>query len=141
MSAELKERFRFALEAGWNDGNLDAWDEFYEAGYVHHRPPMAVFDSLAAEKESVAGTLAAFSNSRITIHDMVFEGDVSAVRWTWRARHTGQSPALGIPPTDKDVTLVGCNVSYWKNGKIYEEWEYSDYLGMLMQLGVIPPLG
>ena len=27
------------------------------------------------------------------------------------------------------------------NGKVVEEWEYSDYLGFLMQLGVIPPLG
>jgi len=55
--------------------------------------------------------------------------------------HTGQSPTLPIPPTGVEVTLVGCNVSHWANGKIIEEWEFSDYLGLLTQLGVIPPLG
>ena len=28
----------------------------------------------------------------------------------------------------------------WDNGKIIEEWEYGDYLGILQQLGVVPPL-
>ena len=141
MSEELKAKFRKAIEAGWNKGNLDAWDEFYAADYVHHRPPLEVFDSLEAEKQSVANTLKAFSNSEITIHEIVMEGNMSAWRWTWQAKHTGQSPSLPIPPTGKEVTLVGCNVSHWANGKVIEEWEFSDYLGFLMQLGVIPPLG
>ena len=141
MSEELKAKFRKAIEEGWNKGNLDAWDEFYAADYVHHRPPLEVFDSLEAEKQSVANTLKAFSNSEITIHEIVMEGNMSAWRWTWKAKHTGQSPSLPIPPTGKEVTLVGCNVSHWANGKVIEEWEFSDYLGFLMQLGVIPPLG
>jgi predicted ester cyclase len=58
------------------------------------------------------------------------EGDTTAWWWTWRAKHTGQSPNLPIPATGKGVTLVGCNVSHWANGKIVEEWEYSDYLGL-----------
>ena len=141
MSEELKARFRRALEEGWNKGNLDAWDEVYAADYIHYRPPLAVFESLEAEKQDVANTLKAFSGSEITIHEIVMEGNTTATRWTWRARHTGQSPRLGIPPTGKEVTLVGCNVSHWANGKIIEEWEFSDYLGLLTQLGVIPPLG
>lgn len=141
MAAELKAKFCRALEEGWNNGNLDAWDEFYAPDYVHHRPPLTVFDSLAAEKQDVANTLQAFTDSEITIHEILFDGNVSATRWTWRATHTGQSPTLPIPPTGKQVTLVGCNVSYWANGQVVEEWEYSDYLGLLMQLGVIPALG
>jgi predicted ester cyclase len=141
MSEELKTKLRRAIEEGWNKGNLDAWDEVYAADYVHNRPPLAVFRSLEDEKQSVAATLSAYSESHITIHEMVMEGDITMWRWTWQARHTGQSPDLPIPPTGKEVTLVGCNVSRWANGKVVEEWEYSDYLGFLMQLGVIPPLG
>jgi hypothetical protein len=50
----------------------------------------------------------------------------------------------GSRPADSTTArthLVGCNVSHWTDGKVTEEWEYSDYLGLLMQLGVIPPLG
>jgi steroid delta-isomerase-like uncharacterized protein len=141
MSEELKARLCQAVEEGWNTGNLDAFDDVYAADYVHYRPPLAVFHSLEEEKQSLAGTLTAYSESRITIHQMVMEGDITMWRWTWQARHTGTSPGLPIPPTGKEVTLVGCNVSRWAKGKIVEEWEYSDYLGFLMQLGVIPPLG
>lgn len=46
-----------------------------------------------------------------------------------------------IPPTGKEVTLKGCIVVHVRDGKIVEEFEYSDYLGFLQQLGVVPPLG
>ena len=72
---------------------------------------------------------------------MIHEGDTTAYRWTWRAKHTGESPTLPIPPTGKEAVLVGCTVVGWDGGKIVEEWEYGDYLGILQQLGVVPPLG
>jgi predicted ester cyclase len=36
--------------------------------------------------------------------------------------------------------MMGCSVYYFKNDKIVEQWEYSDMLGLLQQLGVIPAL-
>jgi len=141
MSEELGSKLRWALEEGWNKGNLDAWNKVYAADYVHHRPPFGDFESLEAEKQFVAGTLSAFTESQFTIHEMIAEGNTTVTRWTWRAKHTGQSPTLPFPPTGKQVTLVGCLVSRWGDGKIVEEWEYSDYLGFLQQLGVIPSLG
>ncbi len=141
MTKDQKVKFVKAIEEGWNRGNMDAWDEFYAPGLVHHRPPLADFNSLEEEKESVKGTLSAFTNSKITVHEIISENDITAWRWSWTATHTGQSPSLPIPPTGKDIILVGCNVDRWKEGKIVEEWEYADYLGFLQQLGVIPPLG
>jgi predicted ester cyclase len=58
-----------------------------------------------------------------------------------RMKHTGTSPSLPIPPTGKEVALQGCTVVHVKDGKVSEEWEYSDYLGFLQQLGVVSPLG
>jgi predicted ester cyclase len=48
---------------------------------------------------------------------------------------------LGIPATGKRVHFVGCSVYRFLDGKIVEQWEYGDVLGLLQQLGVIPPLG
>ena len=78
---------------------------------------------------------------RISYDEMVGEGDTIAYRYTWQGKHTGLSPSLPIPPTGKEVTLVGCIVVHIADGKIVEEFEYSDYLGFLQQLGVVPPLG
>lgn len=48
---------------------------------------------------------------------------------------------MGIPATGKEIVMTGNNVFRIANGKIAECWAESDALGMLQQLGVIPPLG
>ena len=138
---EMKAKIRWAGEEMWLKGNLDALDEVYAADYVWHRPPFPDASGLAAVKESVAGTRSAYSDIQIAHKEMVGEGGRIVYRYTWQAKHTGQSPTLPIPPTGKEVVLAGCVVVCIEDGKIVEEFEHSDYLGFLQQLGVIPPLG
>jgi steroid delta-isomerase-like uncharacterized protein len=138
---ELKTKIRWAGEEAWLKGNVDAFDEVYATGYRWHRPPLPDVNGLEAAKESVAATRRAFSDIRISYEEMVGEGDSLAYRYTWRGRHTGHSPALGIPPTGKEALLQGCIVVHLADGKIVEEFEYSDYLSFLQQLGVVPSLG
>jgi predicted ester cyclase len=73
--------------------------------------------------------------------EVIIEGDAAVIRWTWEGTHSGVSPSLGIPPTGKRASMVGCSVFHFRNGKIVEQWEYSDTLGLPQQLGVIPALG
>ena len=138
---ELKAKIRWAGEEAWLKGNVDAFDEVYAADYVWHRPPLPDLSGLEAVKESVAGMRSTYSDIQISYEQMLGEGDSLAYRFTWRAKHTGQSPTLPIPPTGKEVLLQGCIVVHLAGGKIVEEFEYSDYLGFMQQLGVVPPLG
>jgi len=138
---EIKANIRWAGEEAWIRGNLDALDEVYDADYVFHRPPFPDTKGLEAVKQSIAGSRSAYSDIQATYDEWVGEGDTIAYRWTFRLKHTGQSPSLPIPPTGKEVTLVGCTVVHLKDGKVIEEFEYGDYLGFLQQLGVVPPLG
>ena len=138
---ELKAKIRWAGEEAWLKGNVDAFDELYAADYVWHRPPLPDLSGLEAVKESVAGMRSTYSDIQISYEEMLGEGDSIAYRFSWRAKHTGQSPTLPIPPTGKEVLLQGCIMVHLAGGKIVEEFEYSDYLGFLQQLGVVPPLG
>ena len=138
---ELKAKIRWAGEQAWLKGNLDALDEVYCGDYVWHRSPFPDARGLEAVKKSMAGMLSAYSDIRIAYEEMIGEGNSIAYRYSWRARHTGQSPTLPIPPTGKEVTLTGCVVVHIADGKVVEEFEHSDYLGFLQQLGVVPPLG
>jgi predicted ester cyclase len=140
MSEELKNKFRRAIEEAWNNGNTDAWAEVYAADYVHHRPPFADIEGLEAGKQDVVDTFTTFSDNEFTIHEIVMEGNTSVIRYTWRAKHPGQSSDIPNSSTGKEVTMMGCAVSHWANGKVIEEWEFSDYLGYNTQLGVIPPI-
>lgn len=47
---------------------------------------------------------------------------------------------MGIPATNKSVVVKGIEVFRIENGKIAELWASMDNLGMLQQMGVIPPL-
>jgi steroid delta-isomerase-like uncharacterized protein len=138
---ELQDKIQWAGEEAWLKGNLDALDEVYAADYVWHKPPFPDTSGIEAVKESIAGMRTAYSDTQMTYEEMVGEGSSIAYRYAMRAKHTGVSPTLPIPPTDKEVTLVGCVVVRIADGKIVEEFEYSDYLGFLQQLGVVPPLG
>jgi predicted ester cyclase len=50
------------------------------------------------------------------------------------------SPTLSIPPTGKQIKMSGCSVYHWRDNRIFEQWEYSDMLGLLQQLGMIPAM-
>lgn len=142
MSAEeLKARIRRAGEEAWLKGDLEALGEVYAADCTSHRPPFPDVEGLQAIKESMAGTRSGYSDIGITYHEMIAEGETIAYRYTWRAKHTGRSPNLPIPPTGQEVTLKGCVVVHVRDGMVVEEFEYSDYLGFLQQLGVLPSLG
>jgi predicted ester cyclase len=115
--------------------------EAYAEDYVSHRPPFPDVEGLEAAKQSIAATRLAYSDIEATYDEWIAEGDAIAYRYTMRMKHTGTSPSLPVPPTGKEVVLEGCIVVHVKDGKVIEEWEYSDYLGFLQQLGVVPPLG
>jgi len=138
---ELKAKIQWAGEEAWYKGNLDALEEVYAKDYVWRRPPLPDLVGLEAAKQSIAGAREGYSDIRATYDEWIAEGNSIAYRWTFRMKHTGQSATLPIPPTGKEVVLVGCTVVHIEDGKVVEELEYSDYLGFLQQLGVVPPLG
>jgi steroid delta-isomerase-like uncharacterized protein len=137
----MKDKIERAGREAWLEGNLDALDEVYAENYVWHRPPFPDASGLASVKESISSMREAYSDLQFSYDEMVAEGDSIAYRYTMHGRHTGQSPSLPIPPTGKEVMLTGTVVVHIVDGKIVEEFEFSDYLGFLQQLGVVPPLG
>jgi len=137
---EMKAALVKMNDDAWHKKDLDAAYEIYSDDVVFQRIPFPPVVGKAANMQADAGTLAAFSDVRSTIDEMIVEGDTAVLRWTWEGVHTGTSPSLGIPATGKGVKFVGCSVYHFRNGKIVEQWEYGDMLGLLQQLGVIPAL-
>jgi predicted ester cyclase len=80
-----------------------------------------------------------FPDAHLTIEDVVAEGDMVAWRFTVRATHIGSF--RGIPPTGKPVTLTGIAMTRMRDGQMAENWNETDDLGLLQQLGVIPAPG
>jgi predicted ester cyclase len=70
---------------------------------------------------------------------LIAEGDKVTMRYGWRATHQGE--LMGIPATGKQVTTSGISILRVADGKIAEQWDNFDNLGMLQQIGVVPTMG
>jgi predicted ester cyclase len=81
----------------------------------------------------------AFTDLTATIEDMIAEGDKVAYRLTFRGTHQGE--LMGMPATGKHVTYTGIGIDTVVNGTITDMWLNFETLGMLQQLGVVPPPG
>jgi hypothetical protein len=75
---------------------------------------------------------------RITVDEMIAEGDRVMVRWTFEGTH--QSDYFGLPPTGKHITYSGINIFRITEDKIVEIWDISDRLWLWQQLGVLPEI-
>ncbi len=138
---ELEAKIERAGKEAWFRGDMAGLDEVYAADYVSHKPPFPDAVGLEAVKQSIAATRLAYSDMEADYTEWVAEGNAIVYRCTMRMKHTGTSPTFPIPPTGKVLTLHSCVVVHVKDGKVVEEWEYSDYLGFLQQLGVVPAMG
>jgi predicted ester cyclase len=138
---ELKAKIRWAGLEAWHNGNFDPVAEIYDPDVLSRHPPFPDMRGLEAVKAYVAGAREGYSDIHFEYHEMIGEGDMIAYRYSGRLKHTGTSSSLPVPPTGKELFLEGCVLVRVKEGKIVEEYEYSDYLGFLQQLGVVPPLG
>jgi steroid delta-isomerase-like uncharacterized protein len=74
---------------------------------------------------------------RATVEDMIAEGDKVVTRWTVRGTHQGETEEFG-PPTGRQFEIKGLTMHRIEGGKIVEEWEGYDNLGVLQQLGLAP---
>ena len=90
---------------------------------------------LAAIKRVSAG----LADANMTIHDVIAEGDLVAVRLTSRARQVG--PFMGLPPSGKSYEIGEIHIFRIRDGKVVEHWHQADFLGMMRQLGALPPQG
>ena len=78
-----------------------------------------------------------FPDIQWTLEDMVAEGDKVAARFTIRGTHRG--PFFGVPPTGK--AIAGQSTSFYRlaGGQIVEDHGLPDMLGILRQIGAVPP--
>jgi steroid delta-isomerase-like uncharacterized protein len=116
-------------------GNFDALHAIVSADYVLHPEGVHGPDGLA---EMVKAYRSALTGLNVTIEDQFTEGDYVATRCTIRGRHEGE--LMGAPPSGRDVAFTGLTISRCRDGKIEEEWELTDTVGLLRQIGALPEL-
>ena len=137
MTVEENKALVRRIAEAWDKGNLAVADKLLAPNFVAHNLPARVAGDREGFKQAISMTRAAFPDFRLTVEDMVAEGDKVAYRMTWRGTHKGEY--MGIAPTGKQVTVSGILIFRIEGSKIVEQWAEVDSMGMMQQLGVVPP--
>lgn len=122
-----------AWEIGWNQGDTEAFREFFAPGYVRHSYAGDADIDLVCQH--IREMHAAFPDISINFDDIVADGGSVAVRWTATASHKGDF--LSIPPTYRPVEVAGMTFSKISEGRFIEEWATWSPGEMLRHLRII----
>jgi steroid delta-isomerase-like uncharacterized protein len=121
-------------------GDWASGDQIMASDMVMYHPssPEPVRSSEAI-KGFLGAFRAGFPDLNMTVEFAFGQGEMVAVRW--RARGTHTASLFGIPASGKSMNVAGISILRIVDGKIVEDWVAEDTIGLMQQIGVIPPMG
>jgi steroid delta-isomerase-like uncharacterized protein len=137
MSEANKNVVRRWFQEVWNEGREEAVDELFTPGGVavglgDTDVPVRGPEEFKVFLRNMRG---AIPDVRITVEDLLSEGDKVAVRLVLEGTHKG--PGLGVAPTGQPVRVAGIVLVRFQDGRIVEGWNSWDQLGLLRQIGAL----
>jgi predicted ester cyclase len=118
--------------------NIDALDEVADPDLTVITPGFPTMHGLENVKEHTDPYFSAFSDLRVTIEEMIGEGDSVAGWWTFRITTKVPLPLRGgiTVPAGKSLTWTSVGIFRLREGKVVEERAYSDWRDLIRQLDV-----
>ncbi|HLO29529.1 MAG TPA: ester cyclase [Anaerolineales bacterium] len=115
-----------------------------EGAFAHFSPSFVDHAVRPGMPQGIEGTrlffnmlFTAFPDLRATIQDIIAEGDKVVDRMTCEGTHQGMF--MGAPPTGKRVMWSFIDINRIVDGKVVEHWAEVDTIGIMQQLGLVPP--
>ena len=129
-----------SMHEAWNDRNFDMIAEATAPDAI-----LAIvgsgdtFEGVEGARKYSAMWADGFPDGRVTVDRVIASGDDVVVEYTGRGTHTGTlSTSMGdVPATGRSVTLQLCDVTEFKDGKVYRQRTYFDTGSMMAQLGLL----
>lgn len=118
-------------------GNIDAARQFVWEDVVEQVPFPGQGPGLEGLKDVLRAMRSAFPDLVFSIHEQVSEGDKVASRFEWTGTHQGEF--IGVPATGRPVRVWGIVIDRLEGGRIKDTRIIMDTLGLMVQLGVVPP--
>ena len=75
----------------------------------------------------------AFSNMKMEFPNILVDGDQASIRFISTAVNTGSF--MGAPANNKNLEVHGIFIRKVKDGKVMQEWQSTDLLGVMKQIG------
>ncbi len=119
-----------------NQGKIDSAGQFFWEDMVEQVPLPGQGPGLEGLKDALRGLRTAFPDMHWSVQEQIAEGDKVLSRFEWTGTH--QDTFLGVPATERPVTVWGMVIDRFEGTKIKETRIIMDTLGLMTQLGVVP---
>ncbi len=100
---QLKAWYRRYVDDVFNARNLDAADHYWRPTFTNHYGPPEVPPGAAGVKQTLRAWFVAFPDARITVEDVVVDGNQLVARLCIEGTHAGEF--LGVPATGAFLKL------------------------------------
>ena len=152
MSVEANKAIaRRLFEEAFNNGDLGVVDEIFAPDVTGQASDGMTVRGSQRRKATIMEDRTIFPDLHFTVEEQLADGDKVLTRWVARGTHQGQASQpygigrvdllRGMPPTQKQVSFAGMDIHRIQDDKIVETWRCWDRLGLLQQLGAVPPPG
>jgi steroid delta-isomerase-like uncharacterized protein len=140
MPADNHSIVRQLYEVIWNKRRLEVLSELVSPSHALHGPNFSG-SSIGPEayRRQVALFLAGFPDLHWTIEDTVTEKEKVVILWNFTGTHKGEF--MGVPATNKKVSIEGITIHEIGNGKIMDSYVNWDTWGLMQQIGAVPAQG
>ena len=118
-----------AAYGSWNAGDLDGYLSLYDEGIALHgySPEPMNKDQVRSFHQ---GIFSAFGTPKLEFHEVLWDGDVAAIRFTMTGRHVDEF--MGVPASGTAIALPGITILHFRGDRVIERFSQADMLGLLI---------
>ena len=139
MAANKNKELVRKLEETFESGKLDDLASFFTPDFVGH----SMVPGMPSDPETIkmihGQSMSAMPDRKVTIEDMVAEGDKVVARCRVQGTNSGGFPAFGAEVNNAKVDFEFISIYRVRDGKLAEHWGVIDGVALLVQLGVWAP--
>jgi predicted ester cyclase len=128
---EQNEKAMYKILGAFDRGDTAALDTLLAQNIIDHQIDTTMTSDRGSEavKKFALMYHSAFPNMKSTIHFIAASGDTVAAMMTSKGTQTGEF--MGIPSTNKVMSMSGVDVVRFKDGKAVEHWGFLDPIEMM----------
>jgi predicted ester cyclase len=124
-----------AAQKSWNAGDLDGYLRLYDERIRLHGYSPEPMDK-SQVRGFYEGIFSAFGATKLEFHEVLWNGDACAIRFTMTGRHLGEF--MGVPATNTEIALPGITILHFDGETVIERFSQADMLVLLVQIGAVP---
>ena len=124
----------FTFARAMESHDVENIGDWIDESYVQHNPFLP--QGIPGVKMFMDAWDNAFSDTKITVEDVIVSGDRVVGRFTFKARHTGSF--MGVPATGNDIVMTAIDIWQVKDGKFVEHWDEFNGVEFFEQIGGRP---